>query len=135
MKTRAYFQGLGGLVRAAAIFTVALTLSAGCGDGDNPSPTGSFTGGNGGTGGTGGAGGTGAGTTSQGGAGGTGGTTSQGGGGAGGGQDCDGPDGCYDCKPTSNVQHLNACTDAQCSKFDDVARLPLYNGGDLPALP
>jgi hypothetical protein len=30
---------------------------------------------------------------------------------------------------------LNACTDSQCSHFDNVARLPNYNGGNLPPLP
>lgn len=58
-----------------------------------------------------------------------------GGGGQGGGVNCDDPSGCYDCPPVTNDQHLNACTDAQCTPFDNVARLPLYNGGNLPPVP
>lgn len=121
MNQMAYSRGFGGLFRAAAVVFASLTVYVGCSGDGNPTPTGSFTGGAGGT-------------TSEGGAGGT---TSQGGGGEGGagGAACEGPNGCYSCKPATNVQFLNACTGAQCSKFDDAARLPLYNNGNLPELP
>ena len=48
---------------------------------------------------------------------------------------CVGEDGCYACDPTNDPEFLNACTEAQCSAFDNEARLPLYNGGDLPPVP
>jgi hypothetical protein len=141
---------LGFSMRAGApgwAFLLGCALLAACGDGGNPEPPGtttttdtttsstSATGGTG-TGGStssGGGGSTG-GTTSSGG-GGTGGTVTTGGGGTGGAPNCDGPNGCYSCKPTVDVQFLNACTNAQCSPFDNVARLPLYNGGNLPPVP
>jgi hypothetical protein len=63
------------------------------------------------------------------------GTGGAGGGAGGGGGNCDGPNGCYDCPPHSNDQFLNHCTTAQCAPFDNEARLPLYNGGNLPPLP
>ena len=44
-------------------------------------------------------------------------------------------DGCFACAPVELEQFLNRCTDAQCFGFDDAARLPLYNDGDLPPLP
>lgn len=49
--------------------------------------------------------------------------------------ECNGPNGCYACPPKTGNQFLNACTSSQCSPFDDVARLPLYNGGNLPPIP
>ena len=54
-----------------------------------------------------------------------------------GGVDCDGPNGCYNCKPTTPVQVLNACTDASCEPFANTKeRLPLLNAdGTLPPLP
>ena len=55
--------------------------------------------------------------------------------GTGGQQNCDGPNGCYNCAPTTNDQFLNACTDATCVPFDNERRLPRYNGGDLPPIP
>ncbi|EYF02620.1 hypothetical protein [Chondromyces apiculatus] len=66
-----------------------------------------------------------------------GGAGGEGGAGGGGGVDpaCLGPDGCYQCAPSSDTQFHNACTDAQCAPFDNAARLPLYNGGELPPLP
>lgn len=63
------------------------------------------------------------------------GTGGSGTGGSGGVLDCDGPNGCYDCPPQTDKQFHEACTDANCSPFDDVARLPLYNNGNLPAIP
>ncbi|AKT40099.1 hypothetical protein [Chondromyces crocatus] len=68
---------------------------------------------------------------------GTGGGGGVGGAGGAGGVDpaCLGPDGCYACDPATDTQFHNACTDAQCSPFDDTARLPLFNGGALPPLP
>jgi hypothetical protein len=49
---------------------------------------------------------------------------------------CDGPDGCYACPPTTQDQFLNACTDAASAVFDNEARLPLLNAdGSLPPLP
>ena len=50
---------------------------------------------------------------------------------------CDGPNGCYNCKPTTPVQVLNACTDASCEPFANTKeRLPLLNeDGTLPPLP
>jgi hypothetical protein len=56
-------------------------------------------------------------------------------GGAGGAPNCDGPNGCYSCPPKTGAQLLNACTTSQCSPFDNVARLPLYNNGTLPPIP
>ena len=62
--------------------------------------------------------------------------TGTGGGGTGGvPPNCDGPSGCYSCPPKTGNQFLNACTNSQCSPFDNVARLPLYNNGNLPAIP
>jgi hypothetical protein len=64
------------------------------------------------------------------------GTGGAGGGGTGGAPpNCDGPNGCYSCPPKTGDQFLNACTGSQCSPFDNVARLPLYNNGNLPAIP
>ena len=43
---------------------------------------------------------------------------------------------CYPCKPSSDPQYLNACTDSTCVPFDDKARvtkLPL--DGALPQVP
>ncbi len=61
--------------------------------------------------------------------------TGTGGGGTGGAANCDGPNGCYSCPPKTGSQFLNACTSAQCSPFNNVARLPLYNNGNLPPIP
>lgn len=43
--------------------------------------------------------------------------------------------GCFQCTPTTDEDFLNACTDGTCVAFDNAARLPLYNGGNLPPLP
>lgn len=53
------------------------------------------------------------------------------------GEDCEGPEGCYDCAPTTPVQVLDACTDATCSAFPiTVERLPLLErDGGLPPIP
>lgn len=75
-------------------------------------------------------------SSGQGGAGGAGGNGGEAGAaGAGGSPNCAGPNGCYACPPKETDQYLNACTDSQCSPFDNVTRLPLYNGGNLPPLP
>jgi hypothetical protein len=53
-----------------------------------------------------------------------------------GGPECFGEDDCWNCAPTNTNQLLNHCTDAECSPFDNVARLPLLNrDGTLPPLP
>lgn len=39
------------------------------------------------------------------------------------------------CEPTQLTEFLNGCTDGQCIPFDNATRLPLYNNGNLPALP
>ena len=49
---------------------------------------------------------------------------------------CIGPNGCYACAPVQELDYLNACTDGQCTPFDNAARLPLYKAGQpLPAIP
>lgn len=49
---------------------------------------------------------------------------------------CVGPAGCFKCEPTKNDEFLNACTDGQCTPFDNAARLPLFKAGQpLPAVP
>ncbi|HWB76660.1 MAG TPA: hypothetical protein VG755_16960 [Nannocystaceae bacterium] len=53
-----------------------------------------------------------------------------------GGPECLGENDCWNCAPTNSNQLLDHCTDAECSPFDNVARLPLLNrDGTLPALP
>jgi hypothetical protein len=94
---------------------VALSVPLACGEEENPEPSSTFT--------------TGPGSSSSGNQGGG----NDGGGGVGG--NCEGPNGCFDCPPTQNVHFLNACTDAQCAFFDNEARLPLYEGPDLPPIP
>jgi len=103
---------------AVAAALAALSL-AGCGDdsGENPKP--SITAGNG------------AGSTSTG-------TDGAGGGGDGGSDGAGGgctEDGCYSCEPTRTEHFLDACTESQCSPFDNAARLPLFADGDLPPVP
>ncbi|NOU32958.1 MAG: hypothetical protein HOO96_34080 [Polyangiaceae bacterium] len=50
--------------------------------------------------------------------------------------ECAGPDGCFKCEPKEPVEFLNACTDGNCIKFDNAARLPLYKAGEaLPPVP
>jgi hypothetical protein len=49
---------------------------------------------------------------------------------------CNGPNGCFACEPVEIVEFLNACTDGQCTPFDNVKRLPLYKAGQpLPPVP
>ena len=48
---------------------------------------------------------------------------------------CVGPEGCFSCEPEQTEEFLNACTDGSCFGFDNVARLPRYNNGNLPPLP
>lgn len=48
------------------------------------------------------------------------------------------PPNCFDqssCEPEEPGDFLNGCTSAQCIPFDNVARLPRYNNGNLPQLP
>ena len=136
-------------VRIATLATLALSLAAltapACGGDDNPKPSSSSSSsttssGTGGaattsTPGTGGTGTGGAATTSSTGTGGAATTSSTGTGGGDAGQSCTGTDGCYACPPQTTSEFLNGCTNAQCSPFDNVARLPLYNNGNLPSLP
>lgn len=46
-----------------------------------------------------------------------------------------GPNGCWQGPATTSNQALNACTDGTCTPFINVDRLPLYNNGNLPAVP
>lgn len=49
---------------------------------------------------------------------------------------CTGAAGCFKCEPVTNDNFLNACTDGQCTPFDNAARLPLYKAGQpLPPVP
>jgi hypothetical protein len=41
--------------------------------------------------------------------------------------------GCYKCTPTTNAEFLNQCTTSSCSPFNNIQRLPNYDGG-LPPL-
>lgn len=135
MEHPSILPGLRGLLVAGSAALFALVPLAGCSGNDNPSPTSNtFTTGTGGTGGTGGTAGGSGGTGASDPTGGTGGATG-GAGGTGGQANCVGPDGCFSCAPKTDLEHLNACTDAQCSKFDNAAKLPLYDGGNLPPLP
>jgi hypothetical protein len=147
MRSRSLAVPLGGFLGAALLVSGALPACSSQNQ-QPPTLTTSGTGASGGTGGTS-AGGTssgggGTGGTSTGGTGGTGtgGTAGAGGTGGTGGDttgststNCDGPNGCFACAPQANKEFLNACTNAQCSPFDNVARLPLYNGGNLPPVP
>ncbi|MFT3773685.1 MAG: hypothetical protein QM820_50570 [Minicystis sp.] len=133
-----------GAVRLAFFATIALAAAAfampACGGNDNPTPTTSSSSSasstsSSGAGGTGGSGETTSSSTGTGGSG-TGGSGTGGTGGTGGAApNCDGPNGCYACAPKKNEEFLNACTTAQCSPFDNAARLPLYNNGNLPPVP
>lgn len=51
--------------------------------------------------------------------------------------ECETPEGCWSCTPTTHKQHLNACTDATCEPFPITKdRLPLLeDDGTLPPLP
>lgn len=115
---------------AVTAFATANAITA-CSSGDNPTPPDTnFTTSSGTTTSATGTGGAGGGETSSSAA------TGTGGGGTGGAPpNCDGPNGCYSCPPKTGTQFLNACTGSQCSPFDNVARLPLYNNGTLPPIP
>jgi hypothetical protein len=126
---------------AGAIFAIATAIAA-CSSESNPKPPdNNFTTSSGTTSGSdstttsaSGTGGDGSATSSTGSSASTG--TGAGGGGTGGAPpSCDGVNGCYSCPPKTGNQLLNACTGSQCSPFDNVARLPLYNSGNLPAIP
>jgi hypothetical protein len=49
---------------------------------------------------------------------------------------CEGPDGCYACAPETQVQFLEACTDAECIPYDN-AQLEglLEEDGSVPPVP
>lgn len=49
---------------------------------------------------------------------------------------CEGPDGCFSCEPTTQVEYLNACTDAECVPYDN-AQLEglLLEDGSVPPVP
>jgi hypothetical protein len=112
-----------------AIVLVGAALGfAACGDSGNPEPNPSLTTSSGPGGGV--VLPTGSGGNGQGGTAGHG----QGGSGGGTGGDCTGAANCYNCAPKKPDQFLNHCTDATCAPFDDVARLPRYNGGNLPPI-
>ena len=51
--------------------------------------------------------------------------------------ECETPEGCWSCPPTTHKQHLNACSDATCEPFPNTKdRLPLLeDDGTLPPLP
>lgn len=117
---------------ALALGITALAAPACDSDGNPTPPTTSSSGSGGSTTTSSGTGGTATTSSSGTGGAGTGGANTGGGGGA---PNCDGPNGCYSCPPTKNEQFLNACTSAQCSPFDNAARLPLYNNGNLPPVP
>ena len=65
-------------------------------------------------------------------------STGAGGGGAGGSTStgCEGPDGCFACEPDSQVEFLNACTDAACIPYDN-GQLEglLLEDGSVPPVP
>lgn len=46
-----------------------------------------------------------------------------------------GPNGCWVGPATKSSEALNACTDGTCTPFNNATRLPLYNNGNLPAVP
>ena len=125
---------------ASALFAIAGTIAA-CSSDSNPKPPdNNFTTSSGtsasGTGGAGGAGASVSASASSGSSTSSSAASGTGGGGTGGAPpNCDGPNGCYSCPPKTGNQFLNACTNSQCSPFDNVARLPLYNNGNLPPIP
>lgn len=126
------------LALAASLAPLALALAA-CSSDDNEAPSGPSifdpqppSAGNGGTSGAGGTGGGTGGANA-----GTGGAASGSGGTGGVAPNCLDPSGCFSasCAPQSTDQFLNRCTDSLCAPFDNAARLPLFNGGNLPPLP
>jgi hypothetical protein len=49
---------------------------------------------------------------------------------------CRGPNGCFQCLPTTDIQFASACSDAQCQPFDNRTRLKnLRPDGGLSPLP
>jgi len=49
---------------------------------------------------------------------------------------CIGPNACFACEPAAPDEFLNACTDGQCTPFDNAKRLPLFKAGQaLPPVP
>jgi hypothetical protein len=49
---------------------------------------------------------------------------------------CRGPNGCYQCNPTADVEYGNRCTESPCKPFDNRARLKrLLPEGGLRPLP
>jgi hypothetical protein len=47
---------------------------------------------------------------------------------------CAADGGCWSCTPASTPEFLNQCTSSECSPFDNLQRLPDYDGGSLPPL-
>lgn len=47
---------------------------------------------------------------------------------------CTADSGCWSCTPTTEPQFLNQCTSSTCVPFDNLSRLPGYDGGALPPL-
>jgi hypothetical protein len=138
-RARVAFLGLAPLV------VTAFVVAPACGNNNNaapPTPTSTATASSSGsqsgaststssTSGGGGAGGAGSSTASS---------SSGGTGGGDGGPPCvsdGGATGCYSCPPQTNSQFLNACASAtdQCTHFNNVTRLPFYDGGTLPPAP
>jgi hypothetical protein len=135
---------------AASVGLLAMVAAQGCGDSSDgqASPTaGAPAGGKSGAG-TGGKGS--AGSAGKNSSGGKGGDTSEGGsgnetsmggdsnpgeggmGGEGPGPNCDGPDGCYSCTPTTNTQFLNHCVEGGCpATFDNTTLTKLNLVGTL----
>lgn len=115
-----------------AISVTAAALFAGCGSSDDdaaPSNNVGFSGQSGAAGsGTAGSGNAGSGTAGSGTAGsGTAGSGTAGSSGSGGA-------GCFD-KPKTTSEFLNQCTNSTCAPFDNAARLPLFQNGQLPPIP
>lgn len=49
---------------------------------------------------------------------------------------CEGPDGCYACPPQTQVQFLEACTDAECIPYDNTQLEGLLEpDGSVPPVP
>jgi hypothetical protein len=42
--------------------------------------------------------------------------------------------GCWSCTPSTTGEFLNQCTASQCTPFNNLQRLPDYDGGALPPL-
>jgi hypothetical protein len=47
---------------------------------------------------------------------------------------CGADGGCWNCTPATAQEFLNQCTSSQCTPFDNLQRLPDWDGGALPPL-